>query len=804
MSYQNINQYVFRRLYLKPLNEVTDISLASDEKGYDEEVIFSPLLIAEDDGDRLPLKFDINNNDTIDCINCGDFDQDTIVSENYWNPLGIDLVNCSNTTEICDVGLTGIDNGLVKKFSGETIELFTGLYTSDSDKFSRYKFDRRFKMHPITGFTTTSNRIFNDDSYTYNLSINNDGDTVGNYIKFDGGFYQGFYKSFGYDYQVLPERFHLGWTSEFMLRYRWTGNTDVGLNERYPENKGMFFYYGARAENKFYHYANGSPATDSGYTRVTEGLNCLLTCGCSESGYTASTCHYVYQQSGVTSQNCNCGQCPCNCKLCVKTFRITGGCETTGTCTTGVTYTTGTSITEWCSTRGIFDDCSGSTYAQEERWVQVDAVFQRDTYLDDCDLLYKGGLGEIVNTVYTASSANNSVSLIEPPITQEMPYDPATVEVVNLSERWVGEKNDRLGSLKFYVNGKLFMVVEGFEEIIPRPLNTSRETQIGVAYNISLGGGTQGLHDNLTLSGCPETLTGMTYQQDPECLTTEILDETVYSGLTTHIKLEKYFAGNFIGDISAFRMYSEPLNAAQIRHNFNLLKDRYALLDPFCLKCDSDISPSLITPTPTRTPTMTPTQTQTPTITQSQTPTTTQTPTLTQTQTVTQSETSTPTATPTITPTKNRFEFVVCSGGTEQESCDCLSTTLIWGDYNLYDENTTFYDAPTGSVTTDMSGWFNYSGVTVELDSVGNTISPFSLCQILTPTITATNTPTPSQTESPNVTSSATPTETPTPTPTIQDTNFLLQEDYFMILQEDGFGILMEVASPTPTPTPTI
>ncbi len=80
MSYQNINQYVFRRLYLKPLNEVTDISLASDEKGYEEEVIFSPLLIAEDDGDRMPLKFDINSNDTIDCINCGDFDQDTIVS----------------------------------------------------------------------------------------------------------------------------------------------------------------------------------------------------------------------------------------------------------------------------------------------------------------------------------------------------------------------------------------------------------------------------------------------------------------------------------------------------------------------------------------------------------------------------------------------------------------------------------------------------------------------------------------------------------------------------------------------------
>jgi hypothetical protein len=642
MSYQNINQYVFRRWLLKPLNEVSDISLASDEKDYDQEVIFSPLLIGEGDGNRMPINMDFNSSGVTNCIGCGDFNQDTVVSNSYWNPTGQDLLNCGVITSICDVGLTGIDNGLVDKFSGETIYLNSGLYTSVSDKFSRKKYDRRFKMHPITGFTTPSDRILNDNSYNYLISSGTNGNSVGRFISFSGGFYQGFYKSFGYDYQVLPERFHLGWGSEFLLRYRWTGNTDVGLNVRYPENKGIFFYYGTRAENKFYHYANGSPHGDSGYTRVTEGLNCLETCGCSSSAATASTCHYVYQQSGVTSQNCSCGQCPCNCtsyasipelnplydglsnalslrlsgetaspRLCVKTFRITGGCETTGTCTTGITYTTGTSVTEWCSTRGIFDDCSGTTYLEEERWVQINAIFERNTYLDDCDLLYKGGLGEIVKTVYTASSANNSVSLIEPPITHEPDYDPATVEVVNITERWVNEVNDRLGRFKFYVNGKLFLVVENFEEIIPRPLNTLRETQIGVAYNMSLGGGTQGLHDNLTVTGCSDTISGMTYQQDPECLTTETLDETEYSGLTTHIRLEKYFGGSFFGDISAFRFYTEPLNGGQIRHNFNILKERYDLLNPFCLQC-GDILP---TPTPTPTPTVTPTLTITPSVT---------------------------------------------------------------------------------------------------------------------------------------------------------------------------------------------
>ena len=36
MAYQNINQYNFRRWGIKPVNEVTDICLASDEKDYVE------------------------------------------------------------------------------------------------------------------------------------------------------------------------------------------------------------------------------------------------------------------------------------------------------------------------------------------------------------------------------------------------------------------------------------------------------------------------------------------------------------------------------------------------------------------------------------------------------------------------------------------------------------------------------------------------------------------------------------------------------------------------------------------------
>jgi len=655
MSYQNINQYNYRKWRIIPFNEVTDICLASDEKDYDQEVIFSPLLIGINDGNLLPFQFEFNSTGTTLCqlSACG-FDYQTIVSENYWNPLDIDPNFCPVTTTLCDVGLTGIDNGLVKKMSGETIEVTTGLYNNLSDKFSRYKYDRRMKLHPITGFTTTSNRLWNDNSYSYDLQFNTDGvGDVGYYARLYGGFFQGFYKLAGYQYQVFPQRVNWGWTTEFLLRYRWTGDTNVGLNARYPDNKGTFFFMGSRAENKFYHYADGSPKQDTGYTRVTSGLTCMETCGCSNSANTSSNCLEVYQPSGVTS--CVCG-CPCDCvfaeypeedplydgvsnglsirlsgdsgnpRLCVKAYYITGHCEFTGACLTGLTYETGTTVTEWCSTRGIFHDCTGTTYIEQENWVQIDAVFVRNVYLEECDLIDKGGTGLIVQDVFTATSAHNSLSLIEPPITHDN-LNPVTTEIVKFKDSWMEERNYRLGQMRIYVNGKLFMLIENFEEIIPRIDNVQREKQIGVPFNISIGGGTQGLKDNLTFSGgCPLYLSAQTYQQDPECLTTYDLEHTIYSGLTTQIHLEEIFGGNFIGDISAFRMYTEPLNAAQIKHNFRILKNRYDLLDPDCLSCTT-----LITPTPSITPTITPTITITPSIT----PTTTITPSITATLTMT-------------------------------------------------------------------------------------------------------------------------------------------------------------------------
>jgi hypothetical protein len=98
-------------------------------------------------------------------------------------------------------------------------------------------------MHPITGFTTTENRLVNDDSYTYDIDWVDEGGTVGRIARLQGGFYQGFYKLQGYDYEVYPTRNALGWTAEFLLKYRWTGDTSVGLNDRYPDGKVPSFIW---------------------------------------------------------------------------------------------------------------------------------------------------------------------------------------------------------------------------------------------------------------------------------------------------------------------------------------------------------------------------------------------------------------------------------------------------------------------------------------------------------------------------------------------------------------------------------
>ena len=712
MAYQNINQYNYPKLKLQIIYDGQDMSLSSDEVDYNQEVVFSPFLIGLQNGKKLAVNLNLNSPLTTQNLDLiyGTYDpNNVIVSENFYDPEGLNF-NCFSAGTLCDVGLTGIDNGLVKKIKGDFLEYTNGFF-NDSQKFNRLYYDRRMKFIQPTTNVPNNHKFSGIPLYTTYQMVSKNDAIIGRYVELYGGFYQGFYKLFGYDYDILPERMNKGWSVEMLLKPRFideyvppSGYTT--LNKIYPNNKDTFFYLGARAENKYYHYADGHPKCDTGYTRVTSGLTCEETCACCDYNITNSRCIYVYPPrpiggvydshinygcnlcngdfetqitcgcscndepckicgwmcfnhicSGITipsptptptptptpfcddytttilcdsedpccssCSNCGCDVCGCppsepslhfnsiedtcekdpkfdvlsnniSLRLCgdpknpgigIRAIKFTGGCETTGSCETGQTYVTGYTIVDIC-TPPIYPYCFSVNpeWLNFEHWFLIDLVWERYSFLDYCDLKWFGGLNDITRIDHLQSLANNDVSLIAPPYTNG--YSIAeTIEIVTLNQRWLDNAKFRLGRLKIYINGRIFYVIENFEEIIPRPLDTDKEKQIGVPFNISWGGGTQGLHENLTLSACTATTEGM-YIQDPECFPENILSATTLNKLKTHILLEENFAGTFDGAISQFRFYTEPLSAPEIKHNFLLLRDPFMMFDPDCPNCD--------------------------------------------------------------------------------------------------------------------------------------------------------------------------------------------------------------------------
>jgi hypothetical protein len=624
MPGQNLYTYYFPR-YKARLNysQYFDLTLASDERDYDEEVVFSNDIIGADDGNRLPIYMDLSSSDSSPQLII-DFDQynlnSTLVSKNYYNPNNVDLSCYSAFTGICDVGLTAIDNGLYTQMTGETLYYSMGI--RNDYKFDPHYRDRRFKMHWVTGYTQQPNIRFSGipKNTIYNLMSDYE-PNVGYFQSLYGGFYQGFYKLFGYDYEVFPERVNKGWSVEMLLKprnideYQIDTNTEEYLNNIYPNNAGTFFFFGTRAENKYYHFADGSPESDPTYERVTKDLKDLQTCACSDTGVTNANCVKVYPESATTITHnigCNCGNpscsvqtpvppidpkfdvlsnamsmrfkgCPSNPSICVKYIKITGDCITTGTCeTTGVTFQTGYTITEACGPP-IYDICPIDCSYDKDRWVMVSGIFERNTTIEDCDSLHLGGLGDLRIETYQSIIDGAAYNLIMPPETHPGGTRERKVFKIEFDHKWFDDAWYRMGTFRVYTNGYLYMVIENFEEIIPRELNTEKERQVGVPFNISFGGGTQGLHNNLIFSS--STLPYGPYIQDPELFPNNILSATSLSSLSTDILMEQNFGGTFMGGISQFRMYVEPLTSPQIQHNFRILKNRFTLLDFWCPDC---------------------------------------------------------------------------------------------------------------------------------------------------------------------------------------------------------------------------
>lgn len=143
----------------------------------------------------------------------------------------------TSTYTLYNIGYTGVDNGLIQfKKDRITNSEFIKIY-SESD-FNFFEGDTRLKLHAVSGNTM---------KYEYPYTVLEDK------VKLNGGFYQGVFKTECDKYQILPSTVKDDiWNFEFVLnKTEFEKESNKTLNDSHPNNKGIFFYLGTRAENKW-------------------------------------------------------------------------------------------------------------------------------------------------------------------------------------------------------------------------------------------------------------------------------------------------------------------------------------------------------------------------------------------------------------------------------------------------------------------------------------------------------------------------------------------------------------------------
>jgi hypothetical protein len=520
------------------------------------------------------------------------------------------------------IGLTGIDNGLItfQKTSGDTsnLALLSALTASTLVITSG---DTKFTMNLITG--TTGNYEYPRERLS---------DTSGSFEELCGGFFQGFYKLDGNNYQVLPIRVNEAWSAEFWLRPRQqcllTGYTGTTLNDVYPNNKGIFFYMGTRAENKFWNqfYGNSTGCTsgctqDSGCTgtvntwcttikeddisvleengfaiplippqvKVEIIKNPFLIYGRAQDnrGPTISgSVGTTLINTGQTTQQNSSTNCTCNLlsndglgsqRIC--TYHG-GGIAIKKTVEVMNNYqnpfliygrgsgfsSSGCSCTSCCGPNdglGSETKCSFSGRSKPQTVVDYkkDITDNALAFIitDDGKIGYR--LLTVTGTCYTASTGErlyqSNVSIKEEyslsGIVSSDVWSYITIRYTSnyLTDCELTTKPQRIGKLMFYVNSKLKFVVDNFPEFIAKRLDEHYLKQVGVPFNFSLGGGSQGLIDSQTFDGLDMADRGL--------------------------PIETNFAGTFIGSLSQFKFNICDLSYEKIKYNFDLDKNKYGL-----------------------------------------------------------------------------------------------------------------------------------------------------------------------------------------------------------------------------------
>ena len=467
-----------------------------------------------------------------------------------------------------DIGMTGVDNGFIvfdkdKISNREFLKLFfKSIYKINSG-------DTRLFLIPVTG---------NTQQYTYNSQIIASGNT--NYLALNGGFYQGFFKLFGYDYQVLPDSLNQDITLHFEIRPRSDYEIDENsVNNLHPENSGIFFFMGTRAENKFWqmysgHYPEINEATEWPQSGSDETNDYFF-----DDYYDSPTdeCENFYDNSINNESYSGCNSC---CTY-INDTEFIGNDYDVNPLDGQINY-----IINGTDNKFIFFDRTKTGYTVDN-WIEGTmirikgkkrkninyfpwmnrtktgyTVYDVDYLQDNIELLEGKTqeeietnkeleiLNDIKNNVFALRvtpdgaigyrygvldcSNEEHYSVLEeyskPGIVKMDEWNSINVRfsVINPSHSKC-DKRQRKMRIMIYVNGFLKFISKEVNTLSFRQLNEIYQKQEGVPYNISLGGGTIGLL---------ETIMPRYY------------DVSKYV-----FPIEKDFCGTFIGDIKSFKMY---------------------------------------------------------------------------------------------------------------------------------------------------------------------------------------------------------------------------------------------------------
>lgn len=475
----------------------------------------------------------------------------------------------NNGAELKDIGFTGMDNGLIK-FNKDTItgQEFLDLLTL-SDMIIP-EGDMRLHMDFVSGNT----KQFSYDVCEYP-------DCIG----FKGGFLQGFYKLEGFGYQILPNRLNNDFVFEFVLRPRDYITKSNTLNNFYPENKGIFFYMGTRAENKFIkeymtdmsEYEDRSPSGET--TCDNYFLDDYITYPTEETGTTIDSGETI-NHSGMTitdSEGDAVG------KFQLEEIETDNKYLFIDRSKSGFTYP------EWDDNKNEFvlqypktnlkDNLfliinrskNGLTYRDKEKLLtgeykyvlSADTVIHVDsaeTVNDNYDIkkdIYNNAFALKLNAdgsvgykylVKDCDSSSGYTILEESTFSGMVENDKWSTISVRI--RRIDGHDDKCGNpvgkqkmkIFIYVNGYLKLVSKELDAFDFHSLDDLYRRQEAVPFNISLGGGTQGLSESIWVN----------YK--------EVFEKV--------LPIEKNFAGTFIGDIKKFRMYTCALEYNEIKNNY--------------------------------------------------------------------------------------------------------------------------------------------------------------------------------------------------------------------------------------------